>query len=301
MTAIFSGVLPVILTFFTGMALKHSKILSSRDADFILKLIFYAGIPALVISSFYNSRIENEFIFLPFTAVFVLCFCGLLTFLISCIFKPEIRTKGSAVSGSMIMNTGFCLPFIESFYGSSAIIAVLIFDIGNAFFVFTVTYFIAGRFSSKEKIMLRDFLNFLKNPPLIAISVISVFNLLNIQIYKPVLGYFEFISQMVLPLIMIAIGIKFDLRGKISGFLFSTIFSRMAGGFTAAYFVLSFFDTDPLIKAGILICASAPVGYNTITFSVIKDLDSEFAASAVSLSAFAGLLILPLIHFYLTG
>jgi predicted permease len=50
-----------------------------------------------------------------------------------------------------------------------------------------------------------------------------------------------------------------------------------------------------------LICASAPVGYNTITFSVLRDLDNEFAASAVSLSAFAGLLIYPFMHYYLTG
>ncbi|MDY0132168.1 MAG: hypothetical protein RBR53_05815 [Desulforegulaceae bacterium] len=296
----FSGILPVILTFFTGMVLKQLKIVSSKDADFILKLIFYAGIPALVLSSFHNSIIEKELIFLPFTAVFVLCFSGLLTLLFSFLLKPETKTKGSAVCGAMIMNTGFCLPFIEAFYGPSAIIPALIFDIGNAFFVFTFTYFIAGRFSASEKIKPKDFLNFLKNPPLISIIIVSALNLFNIELGKPILNYFQFISQMVLPLIMIAIGVKFNLRGKFSLFLFSTIFSRMAGGFAAAYLILSFFEIDPLIKACILICASSPIGYNTITFSVLKDLDNEFAASAVSLSAFGGLLILPLI-FYLIG
>ena len=301
MTEVFSQIFPIILAFFTGIALKQLKLLLSKDADFLLKLIFYVGIPSLVFSSFHNAEIEKQFIFLPFTAVFVLCFCGSLTFLISLFFKPGQKTKGAAVSGSMIMNTGFCLPFIEAFYGPSAIVAVLIFDIGNAFFVFTATYFIAGRFSSYEKIKLKDFLNFLKNPPLISIIIVSALNFSDIQMYKPVTGYFEFMSQIVLPLIMIAIGIKFDLRGKISKYLFSVIFSRMAGGFAAAYFVLLFFETDPLIRAGILICASAPVGYNTITFSVLRDLDNEFAASAVSLSAFAGLLIYPFMHYYLTG
>ncbi|MCB9480282.1 MAG: hypothetical protein H6680_00450 [Desulfobacteraceae bacterium] len=301
MTSVIFQIFPVIMTFFTGMILRQFKVVSSKDSDFILRLIFYAGIPCLIIKSFYNSKIEKEFIFLPFTAVFVLCFSGLIVLLLSYLMKPQAKTKGAAITGAMIMNTGFCLPFIETFYGSSALMAVLIFDIGNAFFVFTGTFIIAGKFSGQKKLNPLHFLNFLKNPPLLSILLISIINFFHIEIYPQLMSYFEFISQMVLPLIMIAIGVKFNFTGKISKFLFLTILSRMAGGFAAAFFVLLFFKTDPLIKAGILICSAAPIGYNTITFAVLKDLDNEFAASAVSLSAFSGLLVYPLVHFYIIG
>ncbi|MGM0418800.1 MAG: AEC family transporter [Thermodesulfobacteriota bacterium] len=299
MVYILINIFPVIMTFFTGVLLKKLKIVSGKDADAVLKIIFYAGIPALILTNLPGISVDGILVFLPVFAILTLISSGLLSFAFSIIFKTEQKRSATGAVGAMMMNIGFCLPFVIAFYGKEGLAKALIFDAGNAFFVFTVTYFVANFFGTNKtrQIILFDFL---KTPPLIAIIFAIFLNIYNINLPEPIFKFFEFLSDMVFPMIMLSIGIKFSPGSNFSFYMLFSVLSRMAGGFLAAYFMLSFIDVDIVTRQAVLMCSAAPVGFNTITFSVIKGLDDEFAASLVSYSAGAGLIVLPLIY-YFTG
>lgn len=299
MSLILIQILPVIFTFFAGFILKKLSILSSKDGDIFLKLVFYLGIPSLVLTSIPELYLSKTLLFLPISAVIVHIVTGVILIFSAKLMKIDQKTMATALVGVMMMNLGFSLPFIEIFFGKEGIAKALFFDLGNAIFVFTITYAVANYYgTNKDKS--HPWLGFLKNPPLIAIFIALILNFAKIQIPEIFLSFFEFTAQMTLPLIMVAIGVKFSFKRQFSIFSFTAIFLRMAGGFFIAFFVLSFINTDLPTTRAVLLGAASPVGFNTITFAVLKGLDEEFAASIVSVSAMTALFLLPLIY-VLTG
>lgn len=298
MTIIFFEILPVVLTFFAGFTLKKTKALSSRDGDTLLKIVFYLGIPSLVLTSIPQINIDSGLIFLPLTAVLVLIISGAAALGSAFVFKRPKKESVTGVVGAMIMNLGLVFPFIDAFYGREGLAKALVFDMGNAFFTFTVTFYIANRFGTFKN---KNFsaLNLLKSPPLLSIITALFLNFSGFELPQPVFSFFDFNAKLVFPMIMIGLGLKFHPSEKFSVFILFSILSRMAAGFAAAWIILFFTDFDQTTKHIVLLCAAGPVGFNTITFSVLTGLDNEFAASIVSYSLAAGIIGLPLVYFIL--
>jgi len=54
-----------------------------------------------------------------------------------------------------------------------------------------------------------------------------------------------------------------------------------------------------LTRMIVLLGSSAPIGFNTITFASMEELDKEFAASLVSASIVTGIIYVPLFIFFM--
>lgn len=298
MTQVFVQVFPVIMTFLTGLIIKRFKLLSSKEGDVLLKLVFYIGIPAIVLKSIPKIEISKDLAVLPFSAVAVLLSSGAAALFSGFALKREKTEIVTAVVGATIMNLGVVFPFITAFYGELGLAMALVFDMGNILFVFTITYFIADKFGTKKTSGF-SMTGFLKSPPIIAILTALIIKFTGFKIPLVIADFIEFNAKMVFPLIMIALGLKFTPGKKFSWFLVASILSRMGIGFTAGFIILSILNIDLEIKKAVLLCCAAPVGFNTMTFSVLTGLDDDFAASIVSYSVVAGIIGLPLLYFFL--
>ena len=48
----------------------------------------------------------------------------------------------------------------------------------------------------------------------------------------------------------------------------------------------------------LIACAAAPMGYNTLTYASLEELDKDFAASMVSFSVLLGLIATPILVYF---
>ena len=80
----------------------------------------------------------------------------------------------------------------------------------------------------------------------------------------------------------------------------SVIVIRSGIGFLLGLLFVSILGIQGLAKSIIIICASSPVGYNTLIFSSLENLDKEFAAEVVSISILLGIIYLPILMFLIS-
>lgn len=68
---------------------------------------------------------------------------------------------------------------------------------------------------------------------------------------------------------------------------------------TLGILLCAIFNVQGVVKSIVLIGAAAPAGYNTLTFSSIEKLDTQFAAGLVSCSILFGIIFIPLLIYWL--
>jgi predicted permease len=209
------------------------------------------------------------------------------------------QTLGTFVLGASILNTGFCLPFIISLLGDEGVSRFIMFDLGNVIPVITILYYFACKMGSNDfnnKTLIKKFS---VSTPLIAIIIAITMNILNLHLPDFLLSLATQTGNMVFPLVLFALGIYFNpkiLHLKLSGIV---IFLRMIVGFMVGIFLVYIFNLQGLERIITLVGTSAPVGFNTLTFSSLEGLDKELAASLLSYSILVGIFSVPLIIFFL--
>lgn len=195
----------------------------------------------------------------------------------------------------MIMNVGFALPFILANYGQEGIAKLSMFDFMNGLLTFTFIYSIAVAHGDKKpdkKFILKKILI---SPPVWALFLGI---LANFAQYTPPVALNTFLKNLAAltsPLIMLALGLYFTPKFVYPKLIASGIFIRFfVGGLLGLVFsyILGLKGVDRTIA---LIFASAPLGFNTLTFSNMENLDTKFATSLISTGILLGLITVPLL------
>ena len=291
-------ILPIIFIFVLGYILKMAGVLKQEHGDAFMKVVFYLSLPALVILSLTRVKLIGEFVWLPVISFSVIMIQFGISFFTGKFMKLDRKTHGVLLAGTMIMNIGFALPFIIAAYGDEGLALLSMFDVSNAILAFTLVYFLAARYGEQgnsSKVMIRKFLF---NPPIWALTAGIILNRTNTDIPSMPAHLFQILGDLTVPMIMIALGIFFNLKLIKPGPVFAGIFIRMGLGFLIGWAFCYVLGFEGLIKTIILIGASAPVGFNSIIFASMEKLDKEYAASMVSFGIMAGLVVIPLIIYF---
>jgi predicted permease len=198
------------------------------------------------------------------------------------------------------MNIGFTLPFFITAYGKEGLVRASIFDFGNGLLAFTFVFYLACKYGDNKRDSKSMLKKLLYSPPLWALIISIILNLIHIKIPSFGINFFQLLGNMTVPLIMLSLGIYFSPRIVKLNALSSVIFIRMFIGLLLGLLFVYLFDLTGLNKIIVLIGASAPVGYNTLTFASMEKLDKEFAASIISYSILIGIILIPLLIFLLS-
>ncbi len=290
-------IIPIILIFFLGYFLKKVKLFKKEAGEILLKVVFYVSMPALVFRSVSQVQLSFKFIYLPLIAVSVFFATYFIALCIGKKLKLSPQTLGTFLLGSMIMNTGFSLPFIYSAFGDDGAASVAIFDFGNALLVLTFGYYIAMKYGKAENAKI-DLRKFFLLPPIWGLILGLIFNLVKIPVPEIADNFFQNVGITTIPLIMLSIGIFFSPKVKNIGRLLTVIFIRTGIGLVLGFALASIFDLQGFIRTIVIICSGAPVGYNTLVFSSLENLDKEFAANLVSISILCGIIYIPVLLLY---
>lgn len=239
--------------------------------------------------------LQADLIFLPIAASLVIFAISGVAFLIGKWLKLPTPTFGAFLAGKTIMNIGFALPFFIAAYGEEGLARVLLFNFGNELLTFTFVYFLACKYGlndSNQKAMLKKLL---VSPPIWALFTGIILNLTNTSIPLLANTFLQLVGGLAIPLIMLALGIYFSPKLVNATPVFVATFIRMAGGLAVGFLIVQLFGLEGLNRLIVLIGGAAPVGYNTLTFSSLENLNKEFAANLVSFSILIGIVFLPVL------
>lgn len=295
MVEYFLNLSPIILLGLIGFILKRINFFNTSHADLFLKIVFYIAIPGLIFSSFDKMQLNTDLIKLPFIASFILLLNFGLSYLLGQKLKLPRRSLGTFVLGAAIMNTGLLFPFIMTTLGFKGISHLIIFDLGNAIPVMTLLYYFACRMGTNNYNAKSVLNKFLTSTPLIALAIATPLNILEIHLPDSLLVLSKTTGNMVIPLVMFSMGIYFNPKVIHLKLSMVVIFIRMIIGFGFGVLFVYLFNLQGLEQVITIVGCSAPVGFNTLTFSSLEDLDKEFAASLLSYSILIGILSVPLI------
>lgn len=295
MGEVMEKVLPIILVFFIGFFLKQAGILTKRDGDALLKVFFYVSVPALIFLSVVQMKFSLQLLWLPVIAVLVILTIFVASSLCGRALHLDQPSLGVFLVGTLIMNTSFTYPFLMAARGEDSLAQASLFDFGNTALVFTFIYYLACRYGSNSSNFMAMIGKFVSSPPLLALVVALVLNLLQVSLPTIATRFFTIIGYMTMPLVMLSLGIYFSPRAARMLPVVSAVCIRTGMGLALGLLFVYLFHLEGVSRTVVLVCASAPSGLNTLVFSSMEKLDNEFAAAVVSYSVIVGIILIPLL------
>ncbi|MDY0151873.1 MAG: AEC family transporter [Candidatus Cloacimonas sp.] len=288
-------IIPLILSFFVGIAFKKLKLLSKDDAPVLLRFVLTVTLPALTIIAISNVVLVPDMTLIPFMAMIVV----FLMFGISSLAQRSLKMPrpmfGSFLVGTMIMNTAYSLPFFAAAFGNEGLARASLFDIGNTVMIFTFTYYNAIKYGENKHTDKIDWTKFLRLPPLWAMVIALGWKIGGVPLPRLGLNFFSLIGQPTVPLVMIALGLYFEPKLKNLRKALLAVFIRMVIGLGIGYLLALIFGLQGITRTVVIVNSALPIGFNTLIFANLENMDREFAATCVSISIFIALFYIPLL------
>lgn len=297
MQTTFINLIPVFLFFSLGMLLRRLQFAGTAHAVFLLKFIFFISLPALILLKLSQVPLDMERLLLPFVNIAINIGCMSITLLVTRFMNLDKKTLGSMLISTMIINNVFIYPFVLIGYGDEGFVDIVLLDFGNSVMTATFTYALAFRYGHAKHATKTLIMKVLKTPLLWAIVTAVILSVFSIPMPRVAEGFLEPLGQMTSPLILIALGIFFSPRIKGAGLVAVTISIRMFAGLIIGLFIAKSLGFQGTTFAVVALCSAAPVGFNALTFSSLAKLNTEFAASVLSISILIGVIYIPVLMY----
>ncbi|MCK5473921.1 MAG: AEC family transporter [Candidatus Aenigmarchaeota archaeon] len=296
---ILENTVPLVIIFLIGYFFKKIKILKSKDSKVFSKLLMYVVIPAVIIDSFSRATIDASLIYLPISGLLVVITLTILGFLFAHVLKLDKIKKGAFVTTFPTLEGGTLgYAFMLSVFGAEGLSRLILFDISNAFYLFTVVYFISGRFGGNNTKITDALMDLIKTPLIWAMVVGLFLNFIGFQ-NVVVSNIFDMIGRSLLFLVMLMLGLEFHPEIKYFKLPMLEIFLKTACGFGIGVLLSSFFGFTELERATVIIGASLPPSFITLIFAKENGLDTKYVANLISIALPIGMLFMFLILGYL--
>nr|NIR97194.1 hypothetical protein [Gammaproteobacteria bacterium]NIV19872.1 hypothetical protein [Gammaproteobacteria bacterium] len=205
------------------------------------------------------------------------------------------QTLGTFVVGAMIMNLAVEYPFVLAAWGDDGIARLALFDFGNGVVTLTFTYALACWYGAGGGRVTRTLRGLAAFPPFWALVIALAMNGSGVSLPDPVHEAVAAFGRYAVLLVMVALGIHFDLRQVPMRPALTAIALRCGVGLLLGWAWVSVFALEGLARSVVLVGTAAPVGFNTLVFASLENLDRELAAGIVSLSLLLAMVYLPVL------
>jgi predicted permease len=95
--------------------------------------------------------------------------------------------------------------------------------------------------------------------------------------------------------ILLALGLKLSFKFKQPKLIAAAVLVRMVFGFAVSLVFVKIFSIDGIAAEVILLIGAAPIGFNSITFAEMENLDAKYAAAQVSLALILAMIFMPVL------
>ena len=245
-----------------GYVLKKIGFFKQEDFTILSRITIRITLPATIVTSFAGKEIDPSMLSLTFLAI---C-CGLIYVTIGYLINRKNTKEQQAFEMLNLpgYNIGtFVIPFAQSFLGPLGVIAVSLFDTGNAVICLGGAFSLACMVKDGSGFSVKRILKSLaKSVPFVFYIVMLLLNLTKVPIPEFVVSFAEIIGSANAFMAMLMIGVGFKLGGEKSQI--KTIVKLLSIRYGLAtifalifYFVLPF---DLEVRQALVILAYSPIG-----------------------------------------
>jgi predicted permease len=284
----------VAALFFAGAALRRADRAGPGHGRALLKFVFNIALPILILGALTGVPLAREHALLPITAVCTsLVGWGAAAFVARRFALPKTG-EGAMVMCAMSINVSMVYPFAALSLGAAAFSQLVMFDMGHALLVWTVTTVIACKYGGHADDIPVLLKRTLAAPPLIAMLVALGLNVFEAPIAPGLLHGVLLLGQLLILLVPLAMGLLVSARGMRRPEVIVAVALRTGLGALTGLSLAWVFQLHGTAAAIAIIGAAAPIGFTSVVLSAREGLDLDLAASAAAISVFLGSLWIPL-------
>ncbi|XQY90136.1 AEC family transporter [Metabacillus sp. HB246100] len=279
-----------------GYGLKRSNFIKEKDGEGLSRLLFNLTLPCLLIVTFNGITIQSS-LFVLIIAGFVY---GLIIASVGFLFfrKSPRKIKGMVRMMLPGLNIGlFAYPLVEVIFGHEGITYFAMFDVGNAFIIFGLSYFIASFYSEVEEVKLEAktiLVKMSKSVPLMTYLLVLILSIIGIRLPQPIIDVSEIISKANMPLSLLLLGIfltftfeKSNLKLMGHYLIVRYVVALVFG--LACYLLLPF---NEMVRVTIVLGVLLPASVSVLTYSVEFKYDKRFVGTLSNLTMVISFLLL---------
>ncbi|HET9473138.1 MAG TPA: hypothetical protein VFO82_04545 [Steroidobacteraceae bacterium] len=284
----------VAALFFIGLVLRRAGWAGEKQGRALLGIVFNVGLPILIFGALAGVPLEREHALLPVAAICIsLAGWGAAAFVARRFGLPKTG-EGAMALCAMSLNNSMIYPFAALSLGVAAFSQLVMFDMGHALLVWTVTTIVACRYGGHAddiRVLLR---RTLLAPPLWVLFISLALNLGDAPIPRDLLHVVLVVGQVLMLLVPLAMGLLVSARGLRRPEVIAAVALRSGFGVVVGLGLVVLFGFSGTAAAIALIGAAAPIGFTAVVLSAREGLDLDLAASAAAISVFLGSLWIPL-------
>lgn len=252
-----------------GYLLKRIGMFKQEDFTVLSKVAIRITLPCAIIISFSGKTIDPEMFALPLIALA----CG--SFYVAAGYLSHRDMPREQRAFAMLNMSGynigsFTIPFAQSFLGPMAVVAISIFDIGNAFVCLGGSYSLACMVKDGSRFSLKRVVRaLLRSAPFVVYIMMMTLSLLHWVLPSFVLSVAEIGSNANAFAAMLMIGVGFKLQAKREQIMSLARMLAIRYG-AAIVFALIFYFIMPFaleIRQTLVILAFAPIGASVPGFT----------------------------------
>ena len=284
----------VAALFFCGVALRRFDWAGADHGRALLKFVFNVALPILIFGALAGVPLVREHALLPVTAICVsLAGWAAAAFVARRIGLPRTG-EGAMVLCAMSLNNSMIYPFAALSLGAAAFSQLVMFDMGHAVLVWTVTTVVACRYGSHADDIPVLLKRTLGAPPLWVLAAALILNGAGAPIPHDFLHGVLVIGQTLMLLVPLSMGLLVSARGLRRREVIAAVALRSLFGLVVGTLLVRVFGLSGSAAGIALIGAAAPIGFTSVVLSAREGLDLDLAASAAAISVFLGSLWIPM-------
>lgn len=271
-----------------GYVLQRSGILKERDGEAVARVIFNITLPSLIITTFSTVAIDLSLISLITAGMLYGAFIGLIGLWF---FRrvPDRSTRGMLSMITPGFNIGmFFYPLVEGIWGPQGLTYFGMFDVGNAFVVFGLSYLIGDYFSGeKVKLNFKNVITRLSaSIPFWGYIIACAFNLLGLRFPPLVLDVTAVLAKANMPLSLLLLGfyLRFSFEAAYLKDMLKVISIRYLTGLVVGLTCFFLLPAEPMIRYTLLLSLLLPISASCLPYSIEFNYNKNFVGTLTNIT-----------------
>jgi predicted permease len=284
----------VAALFFAGVAARRTGWAGAREGRWLLTFVFNVGLPILIFGALSGVPLVRDHALLPIAAI-----CTSLAGWGAAVFVARrldlTRTgEGALAMCAMSINNSMVYPFAALSLGTAAFAQLVMFDMGHALLVWTVTTVVACKYGGHGDDIPVLLKRTLLAPPLWVLFIALGLNLGGAPLPGALLHDILLLGQMLILLVPLSMGLLVSLRGIRRPEVIAAVALRSGYGALVGVALVWLLGLEGSAAQITVIGSAAPIGFTAVVLSAREGLDLDLAASAAAISVFLGSIWIPL-------
>ncbi len=274
-----------------GFILKYFNIIKEKNGKIIAKLVFNITLPAIIFRTIYTIIITPQLFLLTIIPIFYAFFILGISYIL--FRKKDQNIKGllfMCVLGFNVVHLAF--PLVEGIWGKEGLKYIAMFDIGNGFVIFLLSYLVGSIFSPKnnllhqKQLMKNSLKKVLTSGPLIAYLIAIPINIFGIIIPIFIIDIIDKFADAnsALTLLLLGIFLNFKFEKDQWKKILSVLGIRYFLGLSVGLFLFLILPFNLLYRGILTIALILPIGLAVIPFTVEFEYNEKLAGTMANIS-----------------